>query len=194
MPDMRYFKAKEKFLTRDGSFSIKHEGDIKFVDYFDETYKFIAILSFIEALYAEDQYIDFYQWLSMRERRPKVFPINDINALDDFYQEYKSNYGASHKVETFFGSLDEKSQNFLTARIIVGGEYKATKTIAKLLYEIRSEFVHMARLVLEFRGGTMFSRRRNKGIESIISFDDFMLLFEDGILQHFCFNPDRRLI
>jgi hypothetical protein len=181
-------------LILDGRFIIQYEDNDRVVDYFDETYKFIAILAFIEAIYAEDRFVDFYQWLSMKKRRPKVFPITDIDALDDLYREYKSMYGASHKVEKFFGSLDDRAQHFLTARITVDGKYKATEVIAKPLYDIRSEFVHMARLVLEFVRGTMHSRRRGKSLKSIISFDDFMLLFEYGFLQHFDFNPDRRLI
>jgi hypothetical protein len=183
-----------KFLVRDGRFVIDDSNGDDDAGYFDETYKFIAIMAFIETLYGDQQYIDFFQWLNMRKRRAEVFPIPNNTKLELLYDEYKQEYGASRKAENFFSSLDSKARNFLSARITIADKYEPVEELAKLMYTIRSEFVHSSRLILEFIRGGMLSRRRKKQIYSIIEFKDLMLLFEEGLLTRFSFAPDNRKI
>jgi len=40
----------------------------------DQTYKFISIMSLIEAMFADEVYVDFYQWLTMKKSKKQIFP------------------------------------------------------------------------------------------------------------------------
>jgi hypothetical protein len=182
-----------KFLVRDGKFTTKVDGEDRYEDYLDHTYKFIAIMSFIEAM-SPIPYRDFYEWLNARKRRPEVFPIRTPEELAALYEQYKLVHGASRKAEDFFGSLDDRAHTFLASRISVSGSARPPSALAKLLYQVRSEFVHRARLIVEFVSGGMFSTRGGRRVYSDISFNDLALLFEDGLLHHFGFSPAARKI
>lgn len=181
-----------KFLVRDGTFVIELDGEVQDDQTFDETYKFIAIIALIEALYEQERYVDFFEWLSMRERRKDVFPIDDLSTLDRFYRDYKAEYGATKKTEKFFEALDPKTKSIIESAITVGGEYKPAEVLAKLLYGIRSEFVHRAELVLELTAGTLISVRGEQVIVSDFSLRDLKTVFEQGLLQHFNFVPYKK--
>jgi hypothetical protein len=182
-----------KLLVRDGEYRLVEKWHNLYLDYLDQTYKFISIMSLIEAMFADDEHVDFYQWLTMKERRKKIFPIADPSALESLYREYKLKYG-SRKVIRFFCDLDEGARKFLANRIKIDDHHKPAEVIAKKLYIIRSEFVHQARLILEFNDGLMLSRREGNVMYSTLSMKDLQLLFEHGILHHFCITPDYRKI
>jgi hypothetical protein len=183
-----------KFLIRDSTLVTFQDGEENRVDYLDDTYKYIAIMAFIEDLLSEEKFMDFFNWLSQRKIQEELYPIINHSVLQNLYNEYKENFGATKKAEKFFAGLDDQAQNYLTARITINEGYKPAEEVAKFLYEIRSEFVHRSRLIVEFVDGTMYSRRRNKEIMSILSFSDLSLLFEHGLLQHFGFEPTKRKI
>lgn len=103
-------------------------------------YKFISIMSLIEALFTNEVHVDFYQWLTMKKRKKLVFSITDAKALEDLYREYKLQSGAN-RVVRFFSKLDEGAQNFLAARVKINNRYKPAEVVAQKLYIIRSEFV-----------------------------------------------------
>lgn len=182
-----------KLLVRDGQYRLVEEWQHLYLDYLDNTYKFISIMSLIEALFADEPHVDFYQWLTMKKRRKQIFPITDPETLDELYREYKIKFGA-RKAIRFFSQLDESAQSYLAARIKIDNDHKPAEVVARKLYIMRSEFVHQARLVLEFNDGVMFSRREGNVMYSMLSIKDLQLLFEHGILHHFCMTPDRRKI
>lgn len=182
-----------KLLVRDGQYRLVEEWQHLYLDYLDNTYKFISIMSLIEALFADEPHVDFYQWLTMKKRRKQIFPITDPEILDELYREYKIKFGA-RKAIRFFSQLDESAQSYLAARIKIDNDHKPAEVVARKLYIMRSEFVHQARLVLEFNDGVMFSRREGNVMYSMLSIKDLLLLFEHGILHHFCMTPDRRKI
>jgi hypothetical protein len=150
-------------------------------------------MSLIEAMFADEEYVDFYQWLMMKKRKKLIFPIPDPMALDDLYREYKTTFGSKRAVR-FFSELDESAQSYLAARIKIGDHHKPAEAVAHKLYIIRSEFVHQARMILEFNDGLMFSKREGDVMYSMLSLRDLQLLFEHGILHHFCITPDIRKI
>lgn len=182
-----------KLLVRDGQYRLVEEWQHLYLDYLDNTYKFISIMSLIEALFADEPHVDFYQWLTMKKRRKQIFPITHPETLDELYREYKIKFGA-RKAIRFFSQLDESAQSYLAARIKIDNDHKPAEVVARKLYIMRSEFVHQARLVLEFNDGVMFSRREGNVMYSMLSIKDLQLLFEHGILHHFCMTPDRRKI
>jgi len=181
-----------KFLVRDGAFRIDQLEEGETADFLDETYKFIAIVAFVEALYSHEKYVDFFEWLSARERRAQVFPVDTPEKLAWLYRAYKADYGATKKTERFFASLDESAQRLIASQITIDGEYKPAEALARLLYGIRSEFVHEARLVLELSSGTMISVRGERVVVSDFSLRDLMKVFEMGLLQHFNFIPYKK--
>jgi hypothetical protein len=185
--------SRYRLLVRDGEYRLIGAQEHLYISHLDQTYKFISIMSLIEALFAEDAYVDFYQWLTMKKRRDQIFPIANQNILDDLYRQYKLEYGARRAVR-FFSELDEGAQRFLAARIRNDNTHKPAEEVAQKLYIMRSEFVHQARLILEFNDGLMFSKRHGNGMCSLLSFQDLQLLFEHGILNHFCILPDYRKI
>ncbi len=185
--------SRYKFLVRDGEYHLITTGHYHYVDYLDRTYKFISIMSLIEAMFADEEYVDFYQWLMMKKRRKQIFPITDAKTLDNLYREYKLKFGAKKAVK-FFSGLDESAQKFLASRIKIDNDNQPAEIIAQKLYIIRSEFVHQARLILEFNDGSMFSKREGNVMYSMLSLHDLQLLFEHGILHHFCIIPDNRKI
>jgi hypothetical protein len=185
--------SRYKLLVRDGEYRIIEDQQELYVGYLDETYKFISIMSLIEALFAEEEHVDFYQWLMMKKRKRLIFPITDEKVLDDLYREYKMEHGA-RRVVRFFRELDEGAQRFLAARIRINNDPMPAEVLAQKLYIMRSEFVHQARPVLEFNDGSMFSRRHGNVIYSMLSIKDLQLLFEHGLLNHFCIPPETRKI
>ena len=84
------------------------------------------------------------------------------------------------------------SRQCLIDRLTIDWTNKSIDELANLLYNIRSQFMHRAMLVLEFSKGTMLSHRKGKRVVSSISIESLGLLFEDGLLKHFGFRPDRR--
>ena len=182
-----------RLLVRDGEYRLVGTKQQLYVSSLDQTYKFISIMSLIEALFAEQVNVDFYQWLTMKKRRKQIFPIAGEKALDDLYRQYKLEHGARRAVR-FFSQLDEGAQQFLAARIRIDNDHKPAEIVAQKLYIMRSEFVHQARLILEFNDGLMFSKRHGNVLYSMLSFRDLQLLFEHGILNHFSILPDYRKI
>ncbi len=184
--------SRYKLLVRDGQYRLGQQQQF-YIGYLDQTYKFISIMSLIEALFSDEEHLDFYQWLTQKKRKKKIFPMPDEKALDDLYREYKLEHGA-RRVVRFFSELDECAQEYLATRIRIDNDHKPAEVVAQKLYIIRSEFVHQARPILEFSEDLMFSKRHGAVMYSMLSLKDLQLLFEHGLLHHFCIPPDYRKI
>lgn len=205
-----------KFLIVDGEFlNTKDKNYDEYIDYLDLTYKYIAIFSFIEALYTEDEYKEFYDWL-MKEAR---YPIDNKKALEGLYTRYKQKYGSIKKAIKFFESLDDESKKHIQEKFEVYKEgHRQSSTdadLAKLFYTIRNNFIHNADLVVQFNNTqppiylnnkitneaelakhgippiptsqTYFSIG-NKGILTRLFFDDIKFIFERGFLIYFGYD------
>lgn len=182
-----------RLLVRDGEYRLVEGWGNLYLDYLDHTYKFISIMSLIEALFSDEEHVDFYQWLTMKKRKKQIFPIPDAPTLERLYKEYKIQHGA-RKAVRFFSELDQSAQEYLASRVKIDNRYKPAEAVARKLYIIRSEFVHQGRLILEFNDGQMFSKREGTVMYSMLSIRDLQLLFEHGLLHHFCITPDMRKI
>jgi len=186
-----------KYLVKDGRFYVNERGEQKYVDYLDETHRYVALMSLIEALYSKEEFVDFYEWLR-RSDRNSYLPIEDPGQLDELYKHYKSHHGAIQKAVRFFTDLDpalhwklKRGVTQYKRKEISNGsqdveELEATiEGIAKTLYQIRSDFVHYGKLVLELGGTLTLSRRGNRYLITGLSLDDLGDLFEIGILDFF---------
>ena len=190
------------FFVIDGNYSSsKYEmEDFSFVD---QTYKFIAIIALIESMYDKNDYIDFYQWI-MRNKKNNLFPINNAMEASKLYAAYKEEYGNTLNIVRFFQSLDNSIKSFIQHSLIVlddsgkSGELEekeeSIEALSKLLYQIRSDFIHRAELILEFDPAMVLSQRGKKPISCSIELNHLCRIFESGLLQHFGMVPDIRQI
>jgi len=170
-----------KFLVKDGRFSVHGAEETK---YFDETYRFLAIVALIEFVESSVSFEEFYAWLS----KLAVFPIQDQQALDTLYEQYKGQFGVMHKMVSFFLRLDGSSKQEIESSIKVQGEPLAIDKLAKTLYDIRSKFVHEARLIVDLSGVRTFSAR-HKGREIRLPLEQLERIFERGVLLRFGYAP-----
>ncbi len=164
-----------KFLVKDGRFSVPGYEEAKD---FDRTYRFVALVALIECVESSVSFEAFYAWLS----KLGAFPIQDQQALDAFYEQYKGQFGVMHKMVSFFLRLDDSSKQEIESWIKVKGQSLAIEKLARTLYDIRSKFVHQARIIVDLSGVRTFSAR-HKGRE--ITLERVERIFERGVLLRF---------
>jgi hypothetical protein len=166
-----------KFLVKNGRFSVPGYQEAKD---FDRTYRFVALVALIEHVESNVSFKDFYAWLS----ELSAFPIQDQQALDGLYEQYKAQFGVMHKMVSFFLRLDGSSKQEIESWIKVNGQSLAIEKLAKTLYDIRSKFVHEARLIVDLSGVRTFSAR-HKGREITLTLEEVERIFERGVLLRF---------
>jgi hypothetical protein len=171
------------FLVKCGDWVVNAPNSDKVIDYFTNTYKYVAIFSLIESL-SEEQFIDFYQFLTRLKSRVE-FPIVDRATLDQHYEKYKQEFGSIRRCISFFKALSPERQRELLSRFEVKGSEPTIENLAKYLYEMRSKFVHEARLVLHMADGMSIGMQGGKIIICSLSIKDAMQFFEEGLIEHF---------
>jgi hypothetical protein len=171
------------FLVKCGDWVVDVPDSDKVIDYFTNTYKYVAIFSLIESL-SEEQFIDFYQFLTRRKSEVE-FPIPDWPTLDKHYDRYKQKFGSIRRCISFFRALSPERQGELLSRFEVKGSEPTIENLAKYLYEMRSKFVHEAALVLHMSDGISIGMQGGKIVICNLSIKDAMLFFEEGLIEHF---------
>lgn len=169
------------FLVKQGEWHVAVEGSDPVVDYLSNSFKVVAL---IESL-SDEQYQDFYDWL--RERHPKTtFPIRDASALATLNEEYKTSFGSIRRCIAFFNRLPAARQEALCKAISVDEKPLASiKKVAEFLYDLRSKFVHEARLVLQLGDCLALSMKGQRVVETRLSADTLLDTFEEGVLAYF---------
>lgn len=171
------------FLVKKGDWYVDIPDSTKVIDYLTNTYKYVSIFSLIESL-SEIEHKDFYEYLGEETSQVK-FPINN-SGLNDYYKKYKDDFGSIKRCISFFKALSQDMQNDLISKLKVRNGTKPTiEKFAKYLYELRSKFVHEAKLVLQMSGGTTVSRWGKKLVVCDLSIKDAMMFFEEGLLSYF---------
>ena len=172
------------FLAKNGDWFVDVENSDERIDYFTDTYKYIAIFSLIESL-GDKEFLDFYQYLVRRKTKVN-FPIQDKNKLEEWYRQYKLEYGSINSSVKFFKSLSEQSQNELVKNLEVKNNTEASiDNLSKYLYYLRSKFVHEAELIVNMSGRTTISRYNNKFVVCKLSLSELMKYFEEGLITYF---------
>jgi len=186
------------FLVKRGFWALDDIPDSnREINYLTISYKFIAIVSLIESLFA-NKFMDFKDFL-IRKRSKVTFPISNKAELIMYYDQYKEKFGSNRKFVTFCQALSLERQRDLVARYINRLPVlrikpvpppdeeipKYLERLAKDLYDLRSKFVHEAKLVLDMLPGTTVSLRDNKLVVCNLSIQDVMEFFEEGLLIHF---------
>jgi len=180
-----------KFLVKDGNF-VFDEPELRsvvdyYVDYIDETYKYIAIFALIEGLLGQSDFVEFYNWLLQNHEFGEA-PITSKNKLRNLYSKYLKEFGATQKAVNFFSALDSEARQLIESKIQVQDGSSSIEALAELLYDIRSEFVHDARFVLELGKGTVISTRSGKRIVTKLTLGDLCKVFERGVLLHYGYS------
>lgn len=175
-----------RFLVIEGRYQFKKSKWNSGMSYIDDTYKYIALFSLIEALDSPGAYVDFYQWLYRNKKKfedgseTQLFPI-----IDATYKKYKSEHGATNAAVLFFSRLDREDQEFIQKSFKIRGKQRSLKQLAQFLYDIRSQFVHQAQFVLNFGNIISVGRQNGEIITSNMSIKDLCSLFEHGFLKRF---------
>jgi hypothetical protein len=172
------------FLVKRGEWHVTVEGSAPVVDYLSTSFKVVALFALIESL-SDAQHQDFYDWLCSKD--PKTtFPIPDRVSLSRLNEEYKASYGSIRRCVAFFSRLPPERQQALCGAITVAGKPLASiKKVAEFLYDLRSKFVHEARLVLSLVGYTALSMKGKKFVEIDLSVETLLEAFEEGVLAYF---------
>jgi hypothetical protein len=171
------------FLAKKGDWLVDILSSNKIVDYLTITYKYIAIFSLIELLYNQG-FIDFYSYLIKRKSNIK-FPIQDKAELEKYYRKYKNEFGSIRQSIRFFKSLSSERQETLIKKLEVKGTKPTIENLSKYLYELRSKFVHEAKLIVNMSGRTTIGRNGKKIVMCKLSIKDLMQFFEEGLVIHF---------
>jgi hypothetical protein len=197
-----------KNLVKDGKFTVP-SGSLpqSNINYYEVTYKFIALISIIEAMFSkdDDDWSDFYEWLIKANKKESIFPIEDPEALRKLYEEYNSEYGATKNAVKFFESLNEEEQAFLKTKVVrfsrgtrKVSEIESTIThLARLLYDRRSRFMHSAVPIVDFTNDPSVNPNRKvkkaKPYTSTLTLNQLMRVFELGFIRHFGMQPERKI-
>lgn len=172
------------FLVKQGDWQVTVEGSNPAVDYLSNSFKVVALFALIESM-SDERHQEFYEWLRSRDNET-TFPIPDLASLSRLNQKYKTSYGSIRRCIGFFSSLAPARQRALCNAIKVNGKPLASiKKVAEFLYELRSKFVHEARLVPELSSITAFSMRDRRVVETELSIDTLVEAFEEGVLVYF---------
>ena len=172
------------FLVKRGDWHVAVDGSAPVVDYLTNSFKLSALFALIESL-SDTENQDLYRWLLSRDPT-MTFPIADAAALSRLNDTYKDTYGAIRRCVAFFSRLKPERQQALCAAIRVDDKPLASvKKVAEFLYELRSKFVHEARLVLSLGGSTALSAKGQKVVETNLSVETLLDVFEEGVLAYF---------
>jgi hypothetical protein len=171
------------FLVKQGDWVVDVSGRDQVVDYFTNTYKYVAIFALIESL-SKKRFIDFYEFLTRLESRIE-FPIADKDILAGHYRKYKEQFGSISRCISFFRALSPERQSDLVSRLEVEGTNATIENLAKYLYDMRSKFVHEAGLVLHMSQETSIGLKGDKIVVCKLSIKDAMMFFEEGLIGHF---------
>jgi len=174
-----------RYLVLEGSFGFDNEEWNKGMSYVDDTYKYVALFSLIEALETPPDYKDFYQWI--QSKKDTAFPLNKkpMSVLDHMYQDYKAYHGSIQAAVKFFGRLDRADQELIEKKLKVRGTNASLKSLSQLLYDMRSKFVHEARFIVGFGRPTAVGTYKGEVLTNKFSMDDLRMLFEHGFLKRF---------
>lgn len=168
--------------------------DPKIFEKVDDSLKLIVMSSLIESLLANYSHKEFIDWYNINQNnipscQDKIEMANQINCL---WNEYKKEHGAHKKFRNFFEQkLNEEEQNNLLSGFS-RFDYREIKIddIARWLYQMRSDFVHNASLVI------LPEINKTKDIELwhivngipltiTININLILDIFEKGFLRHF---------
>lgn len=172
-------------MVIEGSFRFDKEEWNDGLSYIDDTYKYIAIFSLIEALETPPDYKDFYEWI--QSKKDTAIPLNKkpMAILNQMYQDYKAHHGSIRAAVKFFDRLDSEDKAFIEKNLKINGESSSLMRLSQLLYDLRSKFAHEARFILGFGSVASVGTHNGDVLTNNLSMDDLRRFFEYGFLKRF---------
>ena len=174
------------FIVKRGEWKLNIPNVQESIDYLTATFKYIALFSLIESLYSKEEHIDFFKYM-MVYKKDLSFPFHQkpTAILTETYENYNSEFGTQRKALRFFESLDLEDKDLIKDRFNVRGSEPPFKNLIKILYKIRSNFVHNADLVVGFGRAASFGTVDEDKILNKLSIEDLQKIFEHGLLKRF---------
>lgn len=172
-----------RYLVKEGDWHTRGT-DPPVQDYLTNSFKAIALFGLIESI-SGDAFIDFYAWLRVRA---DALPIQDGAMLHRLHEEYLDSYGSIRRCVEFFRRLPEVRRTALCNAITQDSKpLPSIEAVARLLFELRSRFVHEGELVLALANApAQFRRKANgKSVVCDVSIADLQQVFEEGLLLTF---------
>lgn len=172
------------FLVKQGDWYVLVEDSIPVVDYLTNSFKLVALFSLIESM-TDLEHQDCYEWLCCQDKST-TFPIADPKALNRLHENYKKSFGSIRRCVAFFERLPPQHMQVLLGTIFIDGvPLSSIKKLAQYLYNLRSKFVHEARLVLQVSNSAVLSRGEKGVIRTILPISMLLEAFEEGVLAYF---------
>lgn len=162
-----------------------------------ESFRFLAVVSLIEALATENNHKEFFDWFrSEASEDIKSQKAGSLEAnLEFLWSEYKKKHGAYRKFYYFLKDylsdadkqhLIQSFKFFNSNGQIIPNDSNSLNRIAKLLYTMRSDFVHTAsHITFSTQNFPTLHKVGNKDLITKCSIEDFMGLFENGFIEFF---------
>lgn len=174
------------FFVKNGDWHVNVPRSNPIIEYFTNSFKLVALLAIIESL-SDKKNVDFFEWLSERDKEKSLFPILDRSQLKKHYDEYKSEYGSIRRCKSFFANLSQPTKDKLRKSITINGKpVKTIEKVAEMIYKARSYFAHESNCTLEISNCWHFAKEGNKRIVwKQLSMEILQNSFEEGVLSHF---------
>lgn len=174
------------FIVKQGDWIVNIPNYDPKIDYLNDTFKYIAIFSLIESLYSMEEHLDYYQYL-MRNKKEIKFGIDKkpSSILTEKYSEYKKVYGAQKMALLFFESLEVEDKELIKNKLRLKDQESAFNQLVQILYQMRSNFVHKAELIVGFGTHTTISKLGDGIFINELTINDFQNIFERGLIKRF---------
>lgn len=157
--------------------------------------KLIMIISVIEAINSEEEFIDFKEWCD----RQKEIELLDYDSFKELLKHLKEEYhkihGCKQKTLTFFENyIIEKDKEtlisyFKTEKNVYTEKKLSFKEIVDLLYIMRNNFLHSARFIPISEEASIqgYIKKNSKEcyVSSSIDIKEFEKIFERAFIKYF---------
>lgn len=157
--------------------------------------KLMMIISVIEAINSEEEFIDFREWCD-RQKEIKLVDYDSFKELlKHLKEEYHKIHGCKQKTLTFFENYileDDKDtliSYFKTEKNIYTENKLSFKEIVDLLYIMRNNFLHLARFIPISEEANIQGHIKKNGrefyVSSRIDIKEFEKIFERSFIRYF---------
>lgn len=198
--DQLAVKDKEKFLRLSQFYEFYFQRLNQAPEHIQSNYGFIAFFCLVESLMSDKKFVSFENWLP----KDMDFPIKIHNRreLESIKRRYYKEHGATKKARDFFHRFVDKEDQvlFLDKFGLSGHEDISWQHVSdsswinreinkriSLVYKMRSDFVHQAKLIMLRTPGVSctFARMGNQSAVLKLSSTYLGPLFMRGMLRFF---------
>lgn len=171
-----YYHMVRPWEANDGSHTIRDES------------RLVAITSMMEKLMSTEEHLDFFQWF--KQRYPSQNSIEDLNVLKE---KYLTEFGVHKKFKKYLSSyiVDSNRDDLLSGiEIFEDDAFRCLENIdeaAKLLYKMRSDFVHNAKMATFTSPRSMTPLITIVGSSSymfMMNIEYYMFIFEKSFIKY----------